>query len=370
MRILIYNWRDWEHPMAGGAEIYTHRVAEEWVQQGHEVTLFCAGSPGLSDLDISDGVTIIRRGGRFGVYNEARKFYEEEGKGKFDLVIDEVNTRPFMAPSFVTDAPVIALIHQVAKEVWFHETAFPFNVAGRYFLEKKWLRAYRNVPTVTVSESSKDSLHEYGLENVTVVPEGMSMPDVAADFTKEESPTVIFCGRLSPNKRPDHAVEAFRWVRDHIPNAKMWVVGTGKMLATLERRKLDGVSFLGRVSHQQKFELMGRAHALVATSVREGWGLVVSEAAAMGTLAFGYDVAGLRDSVKASSGELVAPRPDALGKRLVEVLPQIVQGVGPKPIVGGVASWSLVAEEILAAAGFESTRTQTDNAEVAGEAAV
>jgi glycosyltransferase involved in cell wall biosynthesis len=43
---------------------------------------------------------------------------------------------------------------------------------------------------------------------------------------------------------------------------------------------------------------MSRAHVLLVPGVREGWGLVVSEANAMGTPAVAYDVPGLRDSVK------------------------------------------------------------------------
>jgi O-antigen/teichoic acid export membrane protein/glycosyltransferase involved in cell wall biosynthesis len=42
LRILILNWRDVSHPNAGGAEVYTHSVAQCWIEQGHKVTLFCA----------------------------------------------------------------------------------------------------------------------------------------------------------------------------------------------------------------------------------------------------------------------------------------------------------------------------------------
>ncbi|MCZ7355914.1 MAG: hypothetical protein O8C66_09090 [Candidatus Methanoperedens sp.] len=31
MRILFYNWRDIKNPAAGGAEIFTHENAEQWV---------------------------------------------------------------------------------------------------------------------------------------------------------------------------------------------------------------------------------------------------------------------------------------------------------------------------------------------------
>ena len=119
-----------------------------------------------------DGVRVIRRGGRIGVYREAKRYWRREGAGQYDLVLDCVNTRPFLCPRFVRNVPVVALIHQVAREVWHYETPWPIAVVGRYLLEPRWLRAYRDVPVVTVSESSRESLAEYGLRRVTVVPEG------------------------------------------------------------------------------------------------------------------------------------------------------------------------------------------------------
>lgn len=350
MRILIFNWRDWRHPWAGGAEIYTHEIAEQWVQMGHEVVLFCAASEGLAELDIAEGVTIIRRGTRFSVYREARRFYENEGRGTFDLVIDEINTRPFLCPTFVDDVPVVALVHQVAREIWFHQSPFPANLLGRYYLERRWLSHYKNVPVVTVSESSRESLTGYGIKHAITVPEGFSIPEEIFEVKKETAPTVVFCGRFSRNKRPHHALQAFTRLSRTMPDANLWMVGDGEMLPKLKRRAGDNVSFLGRVSHGEKFELMARAHVLIATSVREGWGLVVSEAATLGTPAIAYDVPGLRDSVRASNGILVEPNVQALAEELAISLPQLVSGEGPTPVVGGVAPWSQVASDILAVA--------------------
>ena len=62
----------------------------------------------------------------------------------------------------------------------------------------------------------------------------------------------------------------------------MWVIGTGPEEARLRRLAGPGVTFLGHVPEEAKRERLGRAHALVTTSVREGWGLVVTEAAASG----------------------------------------------------------------------------------------
>ena len=147
-------------------------MAREWVRCGHEVTIFCAAVDGRPARELADGVEIIRRGGRLGVYREARRYWRREGDGRYDLVVDCVNTRPFLCPRFVGNVPIVAIIHQVAREIWRYETPWPISVLGRYLLEPAWLRTYRDVPVVTMCESSRESLAEYGLRRVTVVPEG------------------------------------------------------------------------------------------------------------------------------------------------------------------------------------------------------
>ena len=322
-------------------------MAREWVKHGHEVTVFCGAVAGRPAEEFVDGVRILRRGGRIGVYREARRYWRHEGDGQYDLVVDCVNTRPFLCPRFVRNVPIVAVIHQVAREVWRYETPWPISVLGRYLLEPAWLRAYRDVPVVTVSESSRESLAEYGLRRVTVVPEGW-VPTQPVPVRKEPVPTVVFLGRLSANKRPEHAIRAFGLVRRQLPEAQMWVIGSGPEEARLRKMAGPGVTFLGRVSEEEKRERLARAHALVATSVREGWGLVVTEAAANGTVAIGYDVAGLRDSIGASGGILTRADPASLATGLVRLFSSVAGGYGPRARPAGVVPWAEVAAAILA----------------------
>ena len=58
----------------------------------------------------------------------------------------------------------------------------------------------------------------------------------------------------------------------------------------------------------------------MVTSVREGWGLVVSEANAVGTPAIVYDVSGLRDSVRNElTGLIVPPRPRSMAEAMLRL---------------------------------------------------
>jgi hypothetical protein len=158
MRILILNWKDTSHPLAGGAEVFTEEVAKALVLSGHDVTLFAAAVAGRPSRESVSGFEVIRRGGRLGVYRAARRFWAAQPAGRFDVVVDEINTRPFLTPRWVGETPVVALIHQLAREIWSYETPFPLSVLGRHVLEPWWLRAYRDVPALTVSTSSAESL--------------------------------------------------------------------------------------------------------------------------------------------------------------------------------------------------------------------
>ena len=308
----------------------TEEVARSLVARGHTVTLFAAAVADRRERESVEGVQIVRRGSRLGVYRAARTFWAEEGAGSYDVIVDEINTRPFLTPRWVRDTPVVALIHQLAREIWFDETPFPLSVLGRYVLEPWWLRTYRAVPALTVSQSSAKSLERHhGWRDVTVIREGYTPHPVPA-VERETEPTVVFLGRLVAMKRPDEAIEAFRLLRRQFPSARLWMIGDGPRLPRLRRDVPPGVDFFGRLSRSDVLDRLARAHVLVATSVREGWGLNVSEAAACGTPAIGYSVSGLVDSIPASGGSLVAPKPELLGKALsdffaggLELLPKI-----------------------------------------------
>ena len=347
LRILIFNWRDLAHPQAGGAEVYTHRVAEEWLKMGHEVTLFCASIVGKPERETVNGLRIIRRGSKYSVYREAKKYYLKEAKGNFDLIIDEVNTRPFGVARWATDVNVVALIHQVCKEIWFYQFPFPLALVGRYLLEPYWLSHLRDVPTITVSNSSKVSLETYGLRKIYVVPEGFNFERFRIKFEKESVPTLVFLGRLSANKRPADAIRAFQHLQKSLPNAVLWVIGSGPEEKALRKTKLEGVFFLGSLSESEKFEKLSRAHALIVTSVREGWGLVVTEAAAMGTPTIAYRIPGLIDSVEASNGILSEPNPIDLSKLIKSYVSFWKENGNPEVRPSGVVKWEEVAKQIL-----------------------
>ena len=322
MNILIYNWRDIKNPDAGGAEVFTHENAKRWVEKGHNITWFTSKFPGCNKEEFIDGIRIIRDGGKYTVYLKAKEYYKKYfSKQGFDIVIDEINTVPFFTPEFVNNGEkVIVLIHQLAREFWFYETKFPINYSGRYFFEDRWLKKYTGIPTITVSESTKKDLIDLGFRKIFIVPEGINFKPLEKIGEKEIDPTLIFVGRLKKAKLPHHAIKAFKIIKEKVINAKLWVVGEGYYRNELEKIDCEGVEFFGRVSSNKKLELMSRAWAILVPGIREGWGLIVTEANAMGTPAIGYNVHGLRDSIQFSQNGILVSGSEEMAKEAINLI--------------------------------------------------
>jgi glycosyltransferase involved in cell wall biosynthesis len=300
MRILVFNWRCWLNPAMGGAEVFTHEVTKRWATAGHEVTLFTSMFAGCQTEEILEGVRVIRSGGRFSVYSEAKKFYLKRFKSEhFNIVVDEINTRHFFAPSFVqNNEHVVALIHQLAREYWFYETRFPLNVLGYYYLENKWLHKYASIPTVTVSNSTREDLAALGFKQAFVVPEGLNFEPLAKLPRKNSHPVIVYAGRLKIAKRPIHAVKAFEKVKEKLPDAELWIIGDGPIRRKLEGMACQGTRFYGRLNDATRRKLMEQSWVLVNPGIREGWGLNIIEANALGVPSVAYSVPGLKDSVQ------------------------------------------------------------------------
>jgi glycosyltransferase involved in cell wall biosynthesis len=307
MRLLILNWRCPTHPNGGGAELLTLRIAERLVAWGHSVTWFAASYPGAAPEQTIKGIRIVRAGSQASVHLHAYRWYRRHGRGQFDLVIDEINTIPFFAHRYA-GLPSVAFVMQLAREVWWYEAPWPLAALG-YVLEPLYLLAYRHSRVITISKSSAAGLRAHGLSGpIAIIPmatDFASEPALPPLAEKEAEWTLVTLGRVVPSKRVDHVIRALRHLLDQGLPVRLWVVGfaspqyQANLVRLAARLDLAGrVTFLGRVDDSQKRAILRRAHVLAACSVREGWGLMVAEANAVGTPAVVYDVPGLRDSTR------------------------------------------------------------------------
>lgn len=304
MEILILNWRDTKNPKSGGAEIVTLEHAKAWAKKGHNVTWFSSKFENCKEKETIDRVNIVRRGNSLTVYLFAPFFYLNS-KVKFDVVIDEIHGIPFFTPLYVKK-PKIAFIHEVAGEIWDYMLPFPGNKIGK-LIEPLYFKLYKNVKFWTDANSTTDDLAKYGIKkgNCTVINCPVLNKPLTALPNKQKVPTFIFVSRVVEMKGIEHVIRSFFYILRELKDANLWIVGGGEETYVNELKEMvktyaidTKIKFFGQVPQEKKLELMKNAHILLHASVKEGWGLVVIEAASMATPSVVYNVSGLRDSVK------------------------------------------------------------------------
>lgn len=325
MHVVIFNWRDLDQPKAGGAEVITHALASGLAQRGHFVVWFTSRSNGQSEEAQRDGYAVVRRGSELTCRFHAFAWLRAR-RDTFDVIVDEVNTLPFLS-RFATRKPVVLWQHQLAREVWLAE-APPVLAQAGYVLEPVLQALYARTPVVTLSDSSAESFARIGMRGDVRV---IHAPLAQAEGTPG-SPVVArigYVGRVAPSKRIDHLIRALALVRRQVPNATLVVIGAGPekeraRLAALAQRLgvADAVELKGRIPSSERDALARTFDVLALASLREGWGLVVSEAARHCVPSVVYPVAGLVDSVVDERTGLVTAResPEDLANALLRVI--------------------------------------------------
>lgn len=282
--IAFLNWRDTRNPEGGGSEVYVEHMAEGLAAAGHQVTIVCAAHDRAPSREVRNGVTYLRHGSKAGVYLRTFLAVALRRLGHVDLYVDVQNGVPFWA-RLVTRAPVLMLVHHVHREQW--PVVYP-GLTGRigWMLESRVApRLFRRCPYVAVSQATRAELVELGVdaERVRVVRNG-SEPVHAEIDDRAAEPTMIVLGRLVPHKQVEHAVDALAAVRRDLPDARLVIVGDGwwhdELVAYVRRAGLeDAVTFTGFLDDADKHHHLAQAWLMLLPSLKEGWGLVVGEAA-------------------------------------------------------------------------------------------
>lgn len=312
--ILSLSWRDIKSPTAGGAEVHTHEMLSRIDRKKYRVIHLSALYEGLQEQEEIDGVNYIRKGNVISCIYYARKYYRRN-KDAIDFVIDQCNTHRYFTPFWVEKRKRIFYIHQLTREIWNINLRFPFNKIGKV-METPLLKLNKNDYAITVSESTKQDLVDVGFDKnkIFIVPNGISFEPWNEEqfFEKEQEPTFIYVGRYASYKGIDAAVEAIGMLKKDYPKAKLWILGkrndeyienvlkpiSDKYQLTWGDSENEGdIITWGFVSEEKKLELISRATALVFPSIREGWGIPITEAGNVGTPSIVYDSPGIRDAV-------------------------------------------------------------------------
>jgi glycosyltransferase involved in cell wall biosynthesis len=170
-------------------------------------------------------------------------------------------------------------------------------------------------------------LHEEGVRGpVTVLRGEYQGPMEMSRRTSTREPLVVFAGRHIPEKQVTAVVPAFIRARKDVPELRCAIFGDGpdrpEVLRQINRHRLaDVVEAPGFVEQERVESALEHALCLVLPSKREGYGLVVVEAAARGTPAIvvrGPDNAAVELVEEGVNGFVTeSASPDDLGDAIV-----------------------------------------------------
>jgi glycosyltransferase involved in cell wall biosynthesis len=304
LKVLVINWRDIEHPQAGGAETHIHEVLKR--KPAHwQVDFIASKFRGCALQTSTPFYNIERIGHNFWFHlSFAWKWFTTLRHRGYHLIIDDVSKIPLLTPLYIKKTPVIAILHHIHGDSVFRELN-PIAAFAVMLQEKYFLKAYRKTPLLVVSESTRKELAMLdSFTKVEVCYNGVDLDVFRGEFpAKSELPLICYLGRLKKYKRVDHVIHAFAKVKAKYPHAKLCIGGKGDDALRLQVlvRNLGltkAVEFAGFVSEDDKKRLLSQSWIYAIASSKEGWGISVIEANACYTPAVGYNVAGLRDSIK------------------------------------------------------------------------
>jgi glycosyltransferase involved in cell wall biosynthesis len=361
----VVAWRDYDDAEAGGSELHAHRIMTAWARAGVHVTMTTSSVAGAPEVIDREGVEVTRRLGRYSLFPGTMASGLLGRLGRGDGLVEIWNGMPFLSPVWAR-CPTIVFLHHVHAEMW--GMVLPPGLArlGNTIEHRLAPPAYRRSRIVTLSSSSKqDIVHRLRIPapHVSVVP-----PGVEATYTpggsRSEVPLVVAVGRLVPVKRFGELIAALVRVKARHPELRAVIAGEGYERPTLEdliRRSHaeEWISLPGFVGQDELVDLYRRAWVVASSSLREGWGMTVTEAGACGTPSVATRISGHQDAVVDGVSGLLVDDADGMVAGLDDVLTDEVLrkrlGVGALDYSTRF-SWDETARQTLAILAAERIR--------------
>jgi glycosyltransferase involved in cell wall biosynthesis len=329
----------------GGAERWYRGLAERLVDEGHEVTYVTLRQWDRGEsAQIDPHVRVVAAGPRMALYTASgrRRMLPPLvfGLGVLAHLLrhgrryDVVHTCAFPYFSLLAAAPLRRTMGFGLVVDWFEVWSPSYwrdylgAVGGR--IGELVQRACARVPqrAFCFSELHARRLREEGLNGPITVLRGLYAESGQPATPRPAEPIVLFAARLIPEKQVTLAVAAMALAVRRVEGLRGEFLGEGPERATLDAAILEHglqgvVTARGFAKTETVDEEMRRATCMLVTSRREGYGLVVVEAAARGTpsvVLAGEDNAATELIVEGVNGTVVAQSdPEAVADGIVRV---------------------------------------------------
>ncbi|MGY1665002.1 glycosyltransferase family 4 protein [Geodermatophilus sp. SYSU D00696] len=331
----------------GGGERQYRAFAERFVERGHRVSYLTRRQWDDTPPPVPAGLEVVEVAGRARLYDEhgGRRLPPALGfalavsrhllrrRRRYDAVLVSA------LPALNVPAVRLALLGRRMPicadflEVWRPEQWRQYSgaVVGRIATLLQRL-AVRLSPLASChSRMNGRRLEAEGLRTPPVISPGLIHGDTHAEArpVPDEPPTVVYAGRMIPDKRVESIPAALAEAGARVPALRARLFGDGEsraaVVAEVARLGLDDVVEVpGFVAQDELERAMAGAACLVNPSRREGYGLVVVEACATGTpvvLAEAPDNASLELVEPGVNGAVArSTEPADLGAAIAEVV--------------------------------------------------
>jgi len=242
--------------------------------------------------------------------------------------------------------------YQMSRRYWPEWTpARGPNVHNQWIKQEK--EVYNNaLALLTYSDFARRSIiddYDVSPDRVHTVGVGSRFIAQEIDPKKYQSKTALFVGYDFKRKGGLELLEAWKLVRQQIPDAKLQIVGVNTPV-----EDVDGVDWLGRISdHKQVQQLFKDAALFAMPSLFEPFGLVFIEAMGMGVPCVALNFGSTPEIIEhEKTGLLVEPKNvPALAEAIVYMLthPEEAQRMGQigQNYVSETYSWEAVGGRVM-----------------------
>lgn len=355
------------YPHLGGITEHVYFYSKELVKRGYEVVLLTGYEGETTDVPIPEGLRIVRLGKSVPFYmnnsfakvtlgwnlgKKVRRVLEEE---KFDLL-------HIHSPLFMT-LPLLFLKYSETVTVGTLHTYFD-SVGPRFFFRafQKFIQRFfdKMDGVIAVSEACKKALAPYLKGDFAYIPNGVDTewfanPKGKIEKFDDETPKVMFLGRMDPRNGLESLLDAFPAVVERLPAAKLIVVGDGPMLPLYQEKAgaLNGrnVFFEGQINGNRP-EYFASCDVFCYPAKIAAFSVTLLEAMAAGKPVVGTDNLGFRQAIENGKNGLLVPPEDSgqLAKALLHLLEDRETAAriakNGQEWVQGI-SWSRVTDRIL-----------------------